>query len=68
MQLPPESERLITMTIAIDRGGNVYQDTQTHGNTWAEVYRGTHGIKSEIHRLIAEQRACPFHPKHEPAA
>ena len=63
MPLPAESDRLITMTIAIGRNGDVYQDTQTHGNSWGEVYRGTHGIKEEIHRLIADQRSCPLHPK-----
>lgn len=60
-------DRLITMEISIDRDGNVYQDTQTHGNSWADVYRGTWAIKRELDRLVDEQRQCPFHPKHTPA-
>jgi hypothetical protein len=65
LQLPPEKDRLITMTIAIDRDGNVYQDTETHNNPWSEVYRGTKCIQKEIERLIEEQRRCPIHPKTE---
>lgn len=65
LSLPPEAERLITMTLAIDRHGNVYQDTQTHNNTFAEVYRGTMCIKAELERLVQAQRQCPFHPKTE---
>lgn len=55
---------LVTYTISIDRNGDVFNDTQTHGNTFGEVYRGFVGIKAEVDRQIEERRACPFNPKH----
>lgn len=54
---------LVTITISIDRDGSVFDDTQTHGNSFAEVYRGMVAIRAEIDRQIAERRACPFNPK-----
>jgi hypothetical protein len=57
------SERLITIEIGIGRDGSVFQDTQTHGNDWADVYRGIHAVRDEIDRLIADRRECPFNPK-----
>lgn len=63
--LPPEEDRLVTMTICIDRDGNVFHDTQTHDNKWSEVYKGTKAIQKEVGRLVAEQRRCPVHPKTE---
>lgn len=56
------SNLLITLTISIDRDGNVRHDTQTHGNTFAEAYRGFVGIKGEIDRQINERRNCPYNP------
>ncbi len=53
---------ILTVTIAIDRNGNVYEDTQTHGSKWADVYRAFHAIKAEIERQIAERKNCPFIP------
>jgi hypothetical protein len=55
---------LLTITISIDRDGNVYDDTQTHGNSFADVYRGFVAVRGEIDRQIAERRKCPFNPKY----
>lgn len=57
------AEMLVTWTVGIDRAGNVYDDTQTHGNSFADVYRGFHQIRAEVERQIAERRNCPFNPK-----
>ena len=56
--------RLVTLNISIDREGNVYEDTQTHGNSFADVYKGFIAIKAELDRQIAERRNCPFNPKY----
>lgn len=58
------NDRLVTLQISIDREGNVYEDTQTHGNSWAEVYRGFVAVRAEIDRQMAAQRTCPYHPKY----
>ena len=58
------TEPLVTFTISISRNGDVTNDTQTHGNTFAEVYRGFQLIKTEVERQIAERRNCPFNPKY----
>lgn len=55
---------VVTFTISIDQQGNVTNDTQTHGSSFAEVYRAFHAIKVEVDRQIAERRACPFNPRH----
>ncbi len=62
----PADDLLVTITIAIERDGSVHQDTQCHGNRWADVYRGMHGVKAEVERLIADRRECPFNPKNTP--
>lgn len=59
------SKRLVTMELSVDEGGNIWQDTQTHGNSFAEVYRGTVLLKKELERVIAERRACPHFPRKE---
>ena len=56
------SKRLVTMELSVDEDGNIWQDTQTHGNTFAEVYRGTVLLKRELERVIAERRSCPHFP------
>lgn len=56
------SKFLVTWTVSIDRDGNVYDDTQVHGNSFADVYRGFVAIRDEANRQIAERRACPFNP------
>jgi hypothetical protein len=58
-------DRLITITVGIGRNGDIYEDTQTHGNSWADVYRGMHAVKAEIERLIEQRRECPNNPKCE---
>lgn len=56
---------LITVVVAIGRNGDVHASTTTHGNPWGEVYRGMHGVKAEIDRMIGERRECPFNPKNK---
>lgn len=58
------ADRLITITIGIDREGNVYDDVQTHDNSFADVYRGMCAVRDEVERQIRERRNCPFNPKH----
>ena len=53
---------LVTYTISIGRNGDIYNDTQAHGNTFADVYRGFYAIKAEVDRQIAERRECPYNP------
>lgn len=55
---------VVTFTVSIARNGDVTNDTQTYGSTFAEVYRAFHAIKAEIERQIAERRACPYNPAH----
>lgn len=57
------ADLLVTYTISIDRDGNIHNDTQTHGNSFADVYRGFAAIKEEVDRQIVERRNCPFNPK-----
>lgn len=62
---------LITMTLSASVDGDdfiVSDDTQTHGNTWAEVYRGMVMLRDELDRQLADGRLCPFHPKYGPGA
>ena len=56
-------EFVVEYTIKIDWDGNIYNDTVTFGNSFADVYRGFHAIKREIDRQIDERRNCPFNPK-----
>ena len=58
------ADPLVTITLSIDRNGDVYDDTQTHGNSFADVYRGFIAIKAEVDRQIGERRNCPFNPKY----
>ena len=53
---------IVTYTISIDKDGNVYNDTQTHGSSFAEVYQAFIAIRAEIDRQISERRKCPFNP------
>lgn len=59
-------KKLVTMTItaAVD-GDNFHMidSTETHGNSWADVYRGMIMIKEEVERQIADGKKCPFNPK-----
>lgn len=55
-------EIIVTYTISVDREGNIYNDTQTHGSSFAEVYKAFQAIKAEVDRQIAERRNCPFNP------
>lgn len=59
---PPSADMLVTITVGIARNGDVHQDTLTHGNEFAEVYRGMHLVRAEIDRLIVERRSCPYNP------
>ena len=57
---------LVTMTISAAVDGEDYHltdSTQTHGNSWAEVYRGLLMIRDEVQRQIDSRRDCPFNPK-----
>lgn len=56
------AKRLLTITLSVDEDGNVYDDTQTHGNTFAEVYKGFTLVREEIQRQIDDRRKCPFNP------
>lgn len=58
------AKRLVTMTLSVDEDGNIYDDTQTHGNSFSEVYRGFLLLRDEIDRQIADRRKCPFNPKY----
>ena len=55
---------IVTYTISIDERGNIYNDVNTHGNSFATVYWGFCAIKEEVDRQIAERRVCPFNPKY----
>jgi hypothetical protein len=57
-----DNNRLVTITIGIDRNGDVHEDTQCHGNSWADVYKGIHEVKARINELIDNRRECPFIP------
>lgn len=54
---------IVTYTISIDDNGNIYNDVQTHGNTFAKVYKAFLTIKDEVLRQIKERGNCPFNPK-----
>jgi hypothetical protein len=56
------SEIILEYTIKIARNGDVTNDTVTHGNSYAVIYRAFHAIKAEVDRQIAERRECPFNP------
>lgn len=58
------TEPVVTFTMTVDRAGNITNDTQTHGNTFAQVYRAFHSIRDEVQRQIDQRRACPFNPLH----
>jgi hypothetical protein len=55
---------VVTFLICVDKEGNIHNDIQTHGHTFAEVYRAFHAIKAEVDRQINERRNCPFNPLH----
>jgi hypothetical protein len=57
------NRRVVTFTVGVDLEGNIWNDTQTHGSTFAEVYSAFHKIKAEVQRQIDERRNCPFNPK-----
>lgn len=59
-----KSDRLVTITISVDREGNIFEDTQCHGNSWADVYRGKLLVKARLEELVARRRECPFNPKY----
>jgi hypothetical protein len=56
------SEIVVEYTIKVDRDGNITDDTQCFGNSFAEVYRAFHAIKAEVDRQISKRRDCPFNP------
>lgn len=56
---------LITINMHVTQDGDdyhVHDDTQTHGNTWAEVYKGMIMLRDELNRQIADRKLCPFNP------
>ncbi len=58
------SNLIVTFTVSVDEAGNIWNDTQTHGRSFAEVYQAFHAIKREVDRQIAERRNCPYNPMH----
>jgi hypothetical protein len=60
----PQKAMIVTYTISIDKDGNVYNDTQTHGSSFADVYRAFIAIKAEVDRQLDERRNCPCNPKY----
>lgn len=59
-----DGDFLVEYLIKIGRNGDVTNDVVTHGNSFAEVYRGFLLIREEVERQIRERRACPFNPKY----
>jgi hypothetical protein len=58
--------KLITMELCAEQDGehfSVHDSTQTHGNSWADVYRGMVMLRDELNRQIEERRLCPFNPR-----
>lgn len=53
---------VVTFNVEVDREGNIANDTQTHGNSFAEVYAAFPLILAEVQRQIDERRNCPFNP------
>ena len=57
---------LVTMTMSVEVDGDdyhVHDSTQTHGNSWADVYRGMVMLRDELNRQLDSRRDCPFNPK-----
>lgn len=54
---------LVTITISVDEDGNISEDTQCHGNDWADVYRGKILVLRRMRELVARRRECPFNPR-----
>ena len=55
---------LITMTISVDRDGNIEEDTQCHDNPWRDSFRGMCMIRDRMNELVERKRECPFNPKY----
>lgn len=60
MKLPDDP--LVTVMFSIGRNGDVVNDTQTHDNSFADVYRGLVAVRAEVDRQINERRNCPYNP------
>lgn len=58
------TQPIITYTIEVDADGNITNDTQCHGSSFAQVYRAFHVIRQEVDRQIVQRRECPFNPMH----
>lgn len=59
--------RLLTMTMGVAVDGedfHVFDDTQTHESSWADVYKGMVMLRDELNRQLAEGRKCPYNPKY----
>lgn len=57
-----DGERLVTITIGIGRNGDIFEDTQCHGNGFADVYRGMVAVQARVNELVEQRRSCPFNP------
>lgn len=55
---------VVEYTIKIDREGNITNDVQTFGNSFADVYAAFYVIKEEVNRQLAARRECPYNPIH----
>lgn len=56
---------LVTMTMYVEVDGDdyhVHDDTQTHGNDWADVYKGIVMLRDELNRQLTDKKLCPFNP------
>lgn len=57
------SDRLLTITLGIDRDGTIHSRTQTHESTFGEAYRSLIKLREELDRQIASRKLCPANPK-----
>lgn len=54
----------MTISVAVDGDDfHVSDSTQTHGNSWADVYRGMTMLRDELNRQIGDAKLCPYNPK-----
>lgn len=56
---------LVSINMSVETDGkdfNYHDDTQTHGNSWADVQKGMILLRDELTRQIESGKLCPFHP------
>ena len=62
------ANRLVTLTLIVERGGVIHTDLQTHDNSYADVTQGLVLIRDELDRVFTEQRKCPYFPADKASA